>query len=379
MRLAYKAVLCSPDFLYFQEMPGRLDGEALASRLSFLLWRSIPDDELMASAQTGELLTDKGLKLQFSRMLRDPKSKRFISDFAGQWLDLRHVHDTSPDRFLFPEYFCDNHLVDSCVAETEATLEEMIRQNLPVRTVVDADFVLINERLAELYGIDEVKGLSIRRVNLPPDSLRGGLLTQSSVMKVTANGLTTSPVLRGVWVMDRILGTPPSPPPPGAGSIEPDTRGAVTVREQLAKHSQLESCASCHAAIDPPGFALESFDVMGKWRDHYRSIGEGDEVDIKVALRDVKYKRGLPVDASGVTQDGFRFHDIYQFRTYLCGQQEQLARNLTERFLVFATGAGISFADCPIIGEILQRNAEAGYPIQSLLQDVILSETFRSK
>ncbi|MFN3151522.1 DUF1592 domain-containing protein [Bremerella sp.] len=379
MRLAYKAVLCSPDFLYFQEMPGRLDGEALANRLSFLLWRSMPDDELMESAQTGDLLTDKGLQEQFSRMIRDPKSKRFIRDFAGQWLDLRHVHDTSPDRYLFPEYFCDNHLVDSCVAETEATLKEMILQNLPIRTVVDADFVLINERLAELYDIDEVKGLSIRRVSLPPDSLRGGLLTQSSVMKVTANGLTTSPVLRGVWVMDRILGTPPPPPPPGAGSIEPDTRGAVTVREQLAKHSQLESCASCHAAIDPPGFALENFDVMGRWRDHYRSIGEGEHVDVKVALRDVRYKRGLPVDASGVTQDGFPFHDIYQFRTYLCSQQEQLARNLTQRFLVFATGAGISFADRPIVEEILKQNSEAGYPIQSLLQDVILSETFRSK
>jgi len=379
MRLAFKAVLCSPDFLYLQEQTGKLDGEALASRLSYLLWRSLPDSELIASAQSGALLTDAGLKQQFDRMLRDPKSKRFISDFTGQWLDLRKIHDTSPDRFLYPEYFSDNLIVDSCVAETEATFAEMLRENLPVKTIVDSDFVMINQRLAELYGIEGVKGQEIRRVTIPPDSPYGGLLTQSSVMIVTANGLTTSPVLRGVWVMDRILGTPPSPPPPGAGSIEPDTRGATTVREQLAKHSRLQTCASCHASIDPPGFALENFDVMGKWREHYRSLGEGDKLDLVVALRPVKYRRGPPVDASGVTQDGHEFNDIHQFRKYLVARDEQLARNLTERFLTFATGAGVSFADRNVVETILRENKDEGYPIRSLLQQVVLSQTFRSK
>lgn len=379
MRLAYKAALCSPDFLYLQENTGELDGDALAARLSYLLWRSLPDEELLAAASRRELLTDTGLKSEFDRMLSDPKSRRFVSDFTGQWLDLRNVHDTSPDRYLFPEYFSDNHVVDSGVAETEATFTKMLRDNLPAKTIVDSDFVMINERLATLYGIDGVKGQAIRSVALPPDSPYGGLLTQSSVMKVTANGLTTSPVLRGVWVMDRILGAPPSPPPPGAGSIEPDTRGATTVRELLAKHSRDASCASCHKVIDPPGFALENFDVMGKWRDHYRSFGAGEELDLQVALRKVQYKRGHVVDASGMTQEGQAFKDIHDFRRYLAGQDEQLARNLVERFLTFATGAGISFADRSVVESILHETRDGGYPVRSLLQQVVLSNSFRSK
>lgn len=379
MRLACKAVLCSPDFLYFQEQPGALDDDALAARLSYLLWRSAPDHALLEAAKAGELQSDKGLTQQFDRLLADSKAERFFSDFTGQWLDLRKVHDTSPDRFLFPEYFCDNHLVDSGVAETEATFAEMIRSNLPSKTVVDADFVMINERLAELYEIDGVRGLGIRRIALPAESARGGFLSQSSVLKVTANGLTTSPVLRGVWVQDRILGTPPAAPPPDAGAIEPDTRGATTIRELLAKHSRSESCAGCHAAIDPPGFALESFDVMGKWREHYRSLGAGEDLDVSVALRRVQYKRGFPVDASGITKEGHHFADIDQFRDYLLNQEEQLARNLTERFMTLATGAGISFADRDAIEAILRETKDDGYPIRSLLQQVVLSKTFRSK
>jgi len=184
MRPAFKAALCSPDFLYFQETPGTLDAFALASRLSYLLWRSMPDAELLDAATSGRLLTEEGLREEFSRMLGDPRAERFVSDFAGQWLDLREVHETSPDRYLFPEYFCDTHLVDSAVAETEATFAEMVRKNLPAKTIVDADSVMINERLARLYGIDGVEGREIRRVELPEDSVRGGLLTQSSVLKV---------------------------------------------------------------------------------------------------------------------------------------------------------------------------------------------------
>ncbi len=379
MRLAFKAALCSPDFLYMQEMPGQLDGHALASRLSYLLWRSLPDDELLKSAESGELLSNAEIRRQFDRMLLDPKSWRFVSDFTGQWLDLRNVHDTSPDRYLFPEYFSDSFVVDSCVAETEATFSEMIRKNLPAKTIVDSDFLMLNQRLADVYDIKGIKGKEIRRVSIPEDSPYGGILTQSSVMKVTANGLTTSPVLRGVWVMDRILGKPPSPPPPGAGSIEPDTRGATTVRELLAKHSQSESCAGCHASIDPPGFALENFDVMGKWRDHYRSFEKGEEINLEVALRKVRYKQGLPVDASGVTQEGQAFVSIHEFREYLVKQDEQLARNLTERFLTFATGAGVSFADRAVVESILRKTKDKSHPIRSLLEQVVLSKTFRSK
>ena len=210
MRLAYKAVLCSPDFLYFVEKPGKLDDYAIASRLSYLLWRSLPDEKLIASADAGKLQSDGEILKQFDRMLEDPKSDRFVSDFVGQWLNLRAVNDTTPDRDLYPEYFCDSHVVISSVEETEATFEKMLKDNLPISTVVDSDFAMINERLAEVYELDGVRGKEIREVPLPADSPRGGHLTQSSVMKVTANGLATSPVLRGVWVLDRILGTPPS-------------------------------------------------------------------------------------------------------------------------------------------------------------------------
>ncbi len=379
MRLAYKAALCSPDFLYFRESPGKLDGYAVASRLSYLLWRSMPDPALLDAAQSGELLTDKGLAFHFNRMLADGKSARFVHDFTGQWLDLRDVHATSPDRFLFPEYFCDNHLVDSGVAETEATFATMISDNLPVKNIVDADFVMVNERLATLYGMDGVNGSKIRRVEVPQKSPRGGLLTQCSVLKVTANGLTTSPVLRGVWVMDRILGQRPAAPPPDAGAIEPDTRGATTIRELLARHSRDASCANCHASIDPPGFALENFDVMGSWRENYRSLGEGERVEELVALREVTYKTGLPVDASGVTEEGESFNDFHDFREYLVIQEEQIARNLTERFLTFSTGAGVSFADREVIESILRENRENRFPIRSLLESIVLSSLFRHK
>ena len=379
MRPAFKAALCSPDFLYLQELPGRLDAQALASRLSYLLWRSTPDTELLGAADSGELLNDAALKQQFDRLLSDPKAERFVSDFTGQWLDLREVNETSPDRYLFPEYFCDNHLVESGVAETEATFAEMIRANLPARSIVDADFAMINERLAELYEIEGVRGKELRKVSLPSGSPRGGFLTQSSVLKVTANGLTTSPVIRGSWILERILGTPAPSPPPDAGAIEPDTQGANTIRELLARHSSSESCASCHVSIDPPGFALENFDVMGAWRENYRSFGEGEKLDRVVAGRKVRYVKGLPVDASGVTEDGAAFENIYDFRKYLLQQERQLARNLVERFLTFATGAGITFADRGEVEEILDATEADGYPVRDLLERVVLSETFRSK
>lgn len=379
MRLAYKSVLCSPDFLYFQEPLGKLDGPALASRLSYFLWRTLPDAPLLEAATDGKLSTTTGLMEEMNRLLNDPRSQRFVSDFTGQWLDLRTIHDTSPDRFLFPEYFCDVHLVNSAIAETEASFAEMLRRDLPALTVVQSDFVMINERLAELYGIEGVRGLSIRPVNLPAHSPRGGFLTQSSVLKVTANGLTTSPVKRGAWALDRILGTPPSSPPPDAGAIEPDTRGATTIRQLLAKHSRNESCSTCHNAIDPPGFALESFDVMGAWQDRYRSFEQGEEVHRKIANRNVRYKLAQFVDASGQTEDGFKFENFHEFRRHLVTQEEQIARNLTERLVIFATGAGVSFADRGLVEEILQQTKPKQYGLRSLVEAVVLSRAFRTK
>ena len=379
MRLAFKAALVSPDFLYFQERPGRLDAHALASRLSYLFWRSLPDEALIEAADAGRLRTRDGLLREFDRLLDDPKSARFVTDFSGQWLDLYRVHDTAPDRYLYPEYYCDTHAVDSAVAETEATFAEMLRSDLPAASVVSTDFAMVNERLAEIYGIEGVHGREIRRVALPAGSPRGGFLTQASLLKVTANGLTTSPVTRGAWMMDRLLGMPPPAPPPNAGSIDPDTRGATTVREQLEKHRRSESCAACHAKIDPPGFALENFDVLGAWRDRYRSFDLGEPVRFKVANRDVRYKLSLPVDASGETEGGKAFENIHDFRRILLAQEEQIARNLVERLLTFATGAGVTFADRATSEEILQRTRPASHGLRSILREIVLSETFRSK
>lgn len=379
MRPAFTAALCSPDFLYFRESPGKLDGYALASRLSYFLWRSLPDEALISAAKADELGDKEGLLAQMNRMLADPKADRFIADFTGQWLDLNAIYETSPDQNLYPEYFCDTHLIDSAVAETRATFREMLAEDLPASTVVDSDFLMINERLATLYEIDGIRGSKLRPVKLPPASPRGGIITQASVLKVTANGLTTSPVVRGVWVLDRLLGNHPPPPPPSAGSIDPDTRGTTTVREQLAKHSTAESCATCHVHIDPPGFALENFDVMGSWRDNYRSFEDGEKVERKFALRDVKYKTGLPVNASGKTEEGQDFSDIHDFRKYLLSKEEMVSKNLANRLLTFSTGAGITLADREEISRILNDTKPSGHGLRSMLAEIITSNTFLSK
>lgn len=379
MREAYKAALCSPDFLFFRETPGRLNDHALANRLAYFLWRSPPDEELRELAESGGLQADEVLHEQVERMLSDPRSERFVEDFTRQWLDLRKIHDTAPDRYLYPEYFCDNYLIESAVAETQAYFAELIREDLGAAAVIGSDFAMLNERLAQLYGIDGVRGCESRRVPLPTDSVRGGLLTQSSIMKVTANGLTTSPVLRGVWLLERLLGQHVPPPPPGAGSIDPDTRGATTIREQLAKHRQAESCASCHVHIDPPGFALENFDVMGKWRQRYRGFEAGEEVSMKVADRDVRYKLGAPADSSGQTPGGETFGDITDYRRLLGNREEEVARNLIERMLTFATGAGIHFADRKLVDEMMQKLKDDEYGIRSIIHEVVASHAFRCK
>lgn len=373
----YKAVLSSPDFLYFLEKPGRLDDHALANRLSYFLWRSQPDETLRSLAERGVLQNDDVLREQIDRMLRDPRMERFIADFIGQWLDLRELRDTQPDEKLYPEF--DDFLLESMQAETEAFFREMVQANLPTRNIVDSDFVMVNNPLADLYDLEDVQGVSLRKVTLPPQSPRGGLLTQASVLKVTANGTTTSPVVRGGWVLDRVLGTPPAPPPPNVPAVEPDTRGATTIRELLKKHRADQACASCHAKIDPPGFALESFDVIGGWRDRYRSLENGESPQTTVHGKPVRYKLGLPVDCTGQMADGRAFADIHEFKELLLEDERQIARNLTERLIVFATGAGISFADRDVVEAILDKTERDSYPLRDIIHAIVQSDLFRKK
>lgn len=377
LRIGYKAILCSPDFLFVHEKPGRLDDLALATRLSLFVWSSLPDATLRELAEEGKLHEPETLRAQVERLLADPRSARFVESFTGQWLDLREIRFTEPDEQLYPEW--DELLLESMVKETRAYFTAMIEEDLDPTHLVDSDFAMLNSRLAELYEIDGIEGISIRKVPLPEDSHRGGLLTQASLLKVTANGTTTSPVTRGAWVLDRILGSPAKPPPPGVPAIEPDVRGTNTVRELLEKHRSVPGCVSCHRSIDPPGFALERFDVMGGWRDRYRILGEGKKVKKKVRDRPVRYALGPEIDASGETPEGVEFDDFEKFREILLGQRERLARNLVERLVVYATGAPVQFADRKRVDAILERSRPRDHGFRSLIHEVVQSELFQMK
>jgi hypothetical protein len=377
MRVAFRAILTAPQFLLFDEQPGLLDDYALASRLSYFLTSGPPDDELRRLADDKQLTQSDVLRAQVNRLLDAPGSAAFVTNFTGQWLDLRRIDATSPDSQLYPEF--DEMLGPAMVAESEAFFAEVLRHDLPISNFIDSDFLMLNRRLAEHYGIAGVMGEQFQRVARPADSPRGGLLTQAAILKVTANGTVTSPVMRGTWVLKRLLGQPPAPPPPVA-AIEPDTRGATTVREQLAKHRDSAACASCHRSIDPPGFALESFDVIGGWRDRYRSIELGDQPTWKLRGRNIwEYKLGPAVDSSGQLEDGRKFEGIRDFKQLLLGQQEQVTRCLAEKLLTYGTGAGIEFADRKAVAGIVQRTIDQGGGLRTLVHEIVQSPTFRGK
>jgi hypothetical protein len=377
---AYTGVLCSPAFVTLEEKPGRLDDHALAARLSYFLWNSEPDTTLRSLADRGVLHTPNVLSAQTERMLADPKSQRFVSAFLDYWLDLRKTGNTSPDETLYPDYYLDDYLVESSVEESRAFFSELMHKNLPARNLVASDFVMINERLATLYGIKGVQGSKMRRVTLPANSVRGGLLTQASVLKVTANGTTTSPVLRGAWITERILGQPVPPPPPSVPAVEPDIRGAATIRELLAKHRTDATCNSCHVKIDPPGFALESFDVFGGWRDYYRALGDGEKIPgFGKNGQPFVFHAAQKVDPSGVLPDGRSFRDVREMKRLLAQDERQIARNLVRQLVTYSTGASVRFSDKPKVEAILSNAKSGGYGVKSLIHGIINSELFRNK
>ena len=380
MLAAYTAVLCSPGFLYFHDEPGPLSDLALAERLSYFLWNSTPDAELRDLAVRGRLRDPEVLRQQTDRLLDDPRSDRFVTNFLDYWLDLRFLWGTTPDIVLYPEYELDDMLNESMLMETQRFFDVLVVENLPASNIVDSDFVMINQRLARHYGIEGVEGIDIRRVELPEDSVRGGLMTQASVMKVTANGTTTSPVIRGTWVLSRILGTPPPPPPPSVPAVEPDTRGATTIREQLAKHRSTESCNACHQHIDPPGFALENFDVMGAFQTRYRSFEQGQPAKgVGHNGQLFEYKLGPEVDSSGELIDGREFEDIRGLKECLLQDPDQIARNLVEQLTVYATGAPIQYADRPRVEAILDATCDEDFGVRSLIHEIVQSEMFLNK
>ncbi|MEM6470635.1 MAG: DUF1592 domain-containing protein [Planctomycetota bacterium] len=390
MRTGYKAIFTSPQFLFHQSSLPQIDSTAetptrhevhvgsfgLAERLAYFLSCSSPDLELLRVASRGELTDPQVLRDQTERLLRDPRLDRFVADFLGQWLDLHEIEFTSPDKSLYPEY--DAVLHSSMLMESHSFFRHLIENDLSCGNLIDSDFITVNRRLARHYGIDGISGMTPTVVQLPNDSVRGGVMTQAAVLKVTANGTNTSPVVRGVWVLERLLGSPPPPPPPGIPAVEPDIRGAVTIREQLEKHRGDSECASCHAKIDPPGIALESFDPVGRYRQRYRVLDPA-KVELRKQDHSLRYNEGLAVDPSYQLPSGGSFRDIRELKMILAKDQQSIAQTLADRLLIYSTGATTSFADRKAIEAIAQQTESAGYGVRSIIHAVVQSELFRQR
>lgn len=379
---AISAVLCSPEFLYLDARPGPLPEQALQERLGYFLWNGPIDQSQEPNGGTPYRVdSTTQLRQTVDRMLDDPRRDRFVDAFLDYWLDLRDINANTPDATLYPDYYLDELLTESSVLETRRFFSELIDKNLPVRTLIDSDFAFINERLAEHYGLPATEGVALRRVELPDESPRGGLLTQASVMRVTANGTTTSPVIRGAWIMERLIGVEIPSPPSGVAAVEPDIRGAETIREQLEKHRSIESCNACHARFDPAGFALESFDVAGGWRDRYRSVGdEGDEVEgIGKNGHSFEFRAAQEVDCSGRLASGDTFADIRELKRLLAKDDRRIARNLLHQLIVYATGAPVTFGDRREVEEILDRAMVDEYGVRTLIHELVQSDLFHAK
>jgi len=359
---AYRAILCSPRFLTFIETSNQLDPYAVASRLSYMLWNSLPDEILLEAASKGRLKNPEHLMAQANRMLNDKKSTRFIESFTDQWLSLRDIDATAPDNKMFRHF--DSIVQESMLEETRSFFKELIEHDHSIVNVLDSNFNMLNERLVRHYGMKNVEvkvGAGIQKVSSNQQN-RGGLVTQGAILKVTANGTSTSPVLRGVWLSEKILGVYIPPPPTNVPAIEPDIRGAVSIRDQLIKHTSDESCASCHHKIDPTGFAFENFDPVGAWRTKY---GTG--------------KDALMVDASGTTAEGKSFKGISEWKKIYVDRPHDLAKTFAQQLLTYGTGAEFRFSDRNQIQLIAAAASKQEYGMRSILLAVIASPLFSTK
>ncbi|MBI1375173.1 MAG: DUF1592 domain-containing protein [Phycisphaera sp.] len=369
-RYTVKAMMVSPHFLYHVEVGANPDAYAIANRLSYFLWRSAPDDTLYRLAASGKLMEPGVLHAQVDRMLADGRSDRFLRDFVGQWLDVDRVGDMQPDAKLYPEY--DEELERAMVDETRAFFREMLDKDLPLSNLIDSDWAMLNDRLARHYGIPDVKGNQFRRVALDKQqTVRGGLLTQASVLNVTSNGTVTSPVVRGVWLLRRLLGTPPSPPPPDVPAIEPDIRGASTIQQQLAAHRNIEQCAACHSKIDPYGMALENFDVIGQWRDKYRALEPTRDPDRP------KLVDGQTVVASDTLPKLGAYDDFRGFRALLLKRQDLVCENVARTLSTYALGRAMGFVDEQYVRDIAAETQARHAGLKTMIHALVTSELFR--
>ncbi len=367
IRGALQRILVSPEFLFrierdppdaVPDRPYRISDLELASRLSFFLWSSIPDDELLALAEHGKLKDPTVLKQQVKRMLDDVRSRMLVENFAGQWLSLRNLQDISPDPKVFPDF--DDNLRQALREESELFFESTLREDRSLLDLLDADYTFLNERLAQHYGIPDVFGSHFRRVDLQNEERRG-LLGQGSVLTVTSYSNRTAPTIRGKWLLDNIMGAPPPPPPPNVPSLreEDGEEGQVlTMRQRLEQHRANPVCAACHSHMDPLGFALENFDALGKWRT---SVG------------------GTPIDPSGQLPDGTEFRGPAELREILLSRREQFVITVTEKLLLYALGRGLEHYDQPVVRKIVRDAAPEGYRWSSLIEGIVESTPFQMR
>jgi hypothetical protein len=374
IKVPLAAVLASPHFLYLVEpeapaaQPRRLTPHELASRLSYFLWSSMPDDTLARLAAGGELAKPAVLGAQVDRMLADPKSDAFVKNFAGQWLGLRKVGANPPAKNLYPEY--DRHLEISIVRETEGFFAEILRRDLDARNLIKSDFVTINERLARFYGIPGVKGDAIRRVPVSPSVHRGGVVTQASIHSITSNGTRTSPVTRGVWVLRTLLGSDPGLPVANVGEIANKVPGIdkATVRQRLQIHRENPACARCHDKIDPLGFALENYNAAGEWRDR-----EGHGYEGRIEPNDPL------IDASAKMPDGTAIQGVEGLQAQLLKQEDQFLHTLASQVATYALGRELGHSDQPAVRGYVEQMKRGKYTLRSLITAIVASDRFTSK
>jgi hypothetical protein len=366
IEMAVSSVLVSPHFLFRVEhepagvppgRPYRVSDLDLASRLSFFLWSSLPDDELLDAAIAGTLHQPPVLERHVRRMLADERSRALVTNFAAQWLHLRNLDSITPDMRLFPDF--DDNLRQAFRQETELLVDSVLREDRSVLDLLRADYTFLNERLAKHYGIPNVYGSRFRRIALTEDRWRGGLLRQGSILTVTSYATRTSPVLRGKWILDNILGVPPPPPPPDVPALKDNTvDGSLSGRQRLAEHRSNRVCAGCHNLIDPVGLSLEKFDAVGRRR---------------------QIEDGAPVDASGGLPDGSQFADVDGLEAALLGRPELFVGTVAEKLLTYASGRGVESYDAPAIRAIVRDARAQDFRISSIVLGVVRSQPFQMR